>query len=193
MARCPPAHSPRSHWLPRRSQTRPKPTAASSPAGKRAARCCFALCRTGAEASHLSGHLVSRRSCSREPPFVSGWARVGGLSGLAGSGGRRDSELAADPRAVPVGISRCRGTGVLKSCAGLAQIVWLAPSRSSRQPWLRRCASSSRRFKPRGRSLLARRARRRSAARVPPGGRRRSSRAPRRAASPGPPRRSCRR
>lgn len=55
-------------------------------------------------------------------------------------------------RAVPVGISRCRGTGDLRSRETLDQMAWLAPSRIGWQPYSRRCDSSSRLVKRRGRS-----------------------------------------
>lgn len=55
-------------------------------------------------------------------------------------------------RAVPVGISRCRGTGDLRSRETLDQMAWLAPSRIGWQPCSRRCDSSSRLVKRRGRS-----------------------------------------
>ena len=52
-------------------------------------------------------------------------------------------------RAVPKGSSRSRGTEVGTSRAAFDQIAWLAPSLIATQPWVRGCASRSRRFNQR--------------------------------------------
>jgi hypothetical protein len=45
-------------------------------------------------------------------------------------------------------ISRWRGTLVCRFTCGLCQMLCLAPSRSRRHPWFRRCLSKSVRFIP---------------------------------------------